>query len=253
MAIFEMEDAMDAQQLAETNLNTRLAGNPYPGRGVVLGLDQSGRRLVQVYWIMGRSENSRNRVFETDGKGVWTEAADPAKCADPSLIIYNAMRELSGVFVVTNGDQTDTICQMLLSGGTLEQALATRAYEPDAPNYTPRISGMFDLRLGHPVAKLCVLRRSAFGGATDRLLWRYEAFGRGIGHCITTYMGDGKPLPPFEGEPFALPLAGDLGTIASTLWHALDEANRVSLAAKAIDPTTLDSELVLLNKYDKKA
>ena len=244
---------MDVLKLAETNLTTRLAGNPYPGRGLVLGLDESGARLIQAYWIMGRSPNSRNRVFETDGKRVWTEAADPAQCADPSLIIYNAMRELTGLFVVTNGDQTDTICQTLLAGGTFEQALATRAYEPDAPNYTPRISGIFDLRLGRPVARLCVLRRSAFGDATDRLLWHYEAFGRGVGHCITTYMGDGKPLPPFEGEPFALPLAGDLATLAETLWASLDEANRIALAVKAIDPATLASELVVRNKYEKMA
>lgn len=243
---------MDIRQFANANLMTRLGENPYPGRGLVLGLDESGARLIQAYWIMGRSPNSRNRVFETDGKRVWTEAADPAQCADPSLIIYNAMRELTGLFVVTNGDQTDTICQTLLAGGSFEQALATRAYEPDAPNYTPRISGLFDLRLGKPLAKLCVLRRSAFGDATDRLHWQYEAFGQGLGHCITTYMGDGAPLPPFEGEPFALPLAGDLGCMANTLWGALDEDNRVALAVKAIDPATWESELVVLNKYEKR-
>ena len=244
---------MDIHQTAQANLQQRLADNPYPGRGLVLGCDEDGERLVQVYWIMGRSPNSRNRVFETDGTSVWTEAADPAACADPSLIIYNALRELRRVFVVTNGNQTDTICQTLLAGGTFAQALATRAYEPDAPNYTPRISGLFDLRLGEPVACLCVLRRSAFGDATDRLHWHYEAFGPGVGHCITTYMGDGKPLPPFQGEPFPLPLVGDLGCIANTLWAALDDDNRIALAAKAIDPATCASELVVINKYDKKA
>ena len=243
---------MGIRELANKNLAERIGGNPYPGRGVALGLDEGGERLVQVYWIMGRSENSRNRVFETDGTTVWTEAADPARCADPSLIIYNALRELRGVFVVTNGDQTDTICRTLLHGGTFAQALATRAYEPDAPNYTPRISGLLDLRLGHPVASLCVLRRSAFSDATDVLSWHYEAFGKGIGHCITTYMGDGKPLPPFEGEPFAVPLVGGLGCIANTLWAALDDDNKISLCAKAIDPQTLESELVVLNKYEKK-
>jgi len=244
---------MDVRQIAEANLKKRLAENPYPGRGLVLGRDESGERLVQVYWIMGRSENSRNRVFQTDGKAVWTEPADPAKVKDPSLIIYNALRELHGVFVVTNGDQTDTICQMILCGGTFERALATRAHEPDAPNYTPRISGLFDLRLGKSVAKLAVLRRSAFGDATDRFFWHYEQHAPAVGYCITTYTGDGDPLPPFEGEPYLVPLVGGLGCIANTLWASLNEDNRVSLCAKWIDPKTRQSELVLLNKYEKKS
>ena len=232
-----------------------------PGQGLVTsdeypslllrGIAEEGDKLVQVYWIMGRSPNSRNRVFETDGTSVWTEPADPEQCEDPSLIIYNAMRELQGVFVVTNGDQTDTICQTLLHGGTFEQALATRAYEPDAPNYTPRISGIFDLRLGPPVAKLCVLRRSAFSGATDRLVWHYEAFEPGLGHCITTYMGDGRPLPPFEGEPCLLPVRGGTQTIADTIWASLNEDNRVSLCTRTIDPKTLETQVVIINKREK--
>ena len=243
---------MDVQELARANLETRIAANPYPGRGLVLGLGETGERLIQAYWIMGRSPNSRNRVFATDGNSVWTEAADAEQCADPSLIIYNAMLELKGVFVVTNGDQTDTIVRALVHGGNFEQALATRAYEPDAPNFTPRISGMFDLRLGRHVAKLCVLRKSRFGDETDRLLWHFEHFGPGIGHCITTYMGDGKPLPAFEGEPYLLPLTGDVKGIAQGLWAALNEDNRISLAVKAIDPSTLDSELFVINKYQRK-
>ena len=243
---------MDIHQTAQANLQQRLADNPYPGRGLILGCDEDGERLVQVYWIMGRSPNSRNRVFETDGSRLWTEAADPALLTDPRLIIYNAMRELRGVFVVTNGDQTDTICQTLLHGGTFEQALATRAHEPDAPNYTPRISGLFDLRLGHPVARLCVLRRSPFADAADRLLWHYEAFGPGLGLCITTYMGDGSPLPPFRGEPFLLPLPGDAQAIAQAIWSNLNEDNRVALCAKTIDPATLHSTLHVINQYEKK-
>ena len=243
---------MQPADIARQNLKERLADNPYPGRGVVLGLDDTGQKLVQVYWIMGRSPNSRNRIFATDGSAVRTEAADPAKVEDPSLIIYNALRELRGVFVVTNGDQTDTICQTVLHGGTFEQALATRAYEPDAPNYTPRISGIFDLRLGSQVAKLCVLRRSLFGNSTDRLVWTYENLGAGFGHCITTYMGDGKPLPAFEGEPYLLPLQGDVQTIADTMWENLDADNRVSLCAKTIDPDSLASEVVVVNKYEKQ-
>jgi IMP cyclohydrolase len=242
---------MNFRQLAEANLKSRLAENPYPGRGLVLGMDERGGHLVQVYWIMGRSENSRNRVFATDGKKVWTEPADPSKCKDPSLIIYNALHELPGVFVVTNGDQTDTLCQTLLGGGTFEQALATRAYEPDAPNFTPRISGIFDLRLGRPAATLSVLRRSVFGDGTDRFFWRYEQFAPGVGHCVTTYRGDGSPLPAFEGEPYLLPLTGGPGCIANTLWAALNDDNRVSLCAKLIDPHTLESEVVVINKHEK--
>jgi len=243
---------MDIRKLAEENLNVRLGGNPYPGRGLALGLSELGARLVQVYWIMGRSENSRNRVFETNGKRVWTEPADPARCKDPRLIIYNALRELAGVYVATNGDQTDTICQALLHGGTFEQALSTRDYEPDAPNYTPRIAGLFDLRLALPIATIALLRRSACGSATDRFFWNYEAFAPGTGYCVTTYSGDGAPLPPFQGEPYLLPLVGALGCIANTLWAKLDEANKVSLCAKWIDPNTQESEVVVLNKYQKK-
>ncbi|HUT36642.1 MAG TPA: IMP cyclohydrolase [Planctomycetota bacterium] len=244
---------MGTLEHARANLRTRLAENPYPGRGLVLGLSERGERLIQVYWIMGRSGNSRNRVFETDGKRVWTEAADPAKCKDPSLIIYNALRELpSGVFVVTNGDQTDTICGAIAAGGTFEQGLATRDYEPDAPNFTPRISGVFDLRQKPLVAALSVLRRSVFGEATDRFFWRLGQLGPGLGHCITTYIGDGDPLPPFEGEPYLVPLVGGPGCIANAFWTALNDDNKVSLCVKTIDPDTLDSEVVVLNKNEKR-
>lgn len=241
----------DVKQLARQNLKQRLADNPYPGRGVVLGLDETGERLVQVYWIMGRSENSRNRIFAHDDTRVWTEAADPAKCKDPSLIIYNALDELNGVYVVTNGNQTDTICQSIVHGGTFEGALATRDYEPDAPNFTPRISGMFDLRSGLAVGKMSVLRHSAVGDATDRACWTFESWGEGLGFCITTYMGDGKPLPPFVGDPYLLPLAGDTAAIAQSVWDNLDADNRVSLCAKTIDPKSLTSEVAVINKYEK--
>ncbi|HPD16722.1 MAG TPA: IMP cyclohydrolase [Planctomycetota bacterium] len=244
---------MDPRQIAARNLRERLAANPYPGRGLVLGMDEAARQLIQVYWIMGRSANSRNRVFETDGRRVWTEAADPAQCKDPSLIIYNALREGDGVYVVTNGDQTDTICDRLAAGGTFEEALATRDYEPDPPNFTPRISGLFDLRRKPPAATLSVLRRSPFGDATDRFFWRLGQLGAGLGHCITTYVGDGNPLPPFEGEPYLVPLAGDLGCIAHRFWDALNDENKVALCVKGIDPESLASDVVVINKNHKKA
>jgi len=242
---------MDLQQIAQANLETRLQQSTYPGRGVVLGLDETGSRLIQAYWIMGRSPNSRNRVFETDGTSVWTEAADPSQVKDPSLIIYNALREAPGVFIVTNGDQTDTIYQAVLHGGTFEQALCVRAYEPDAPNFTPRISGIFELGIGQPVGRLSVLKKSPFDATTLRMHWTYEGFGKGLGHCITTYMGDGSPLPAFEGEPYLVPLVGDPASIAETLWNALDADNRVSLCVKAIDPDDLVSEVVVVNQYEK--
>lgn len=244
---------MDIKSMAERNLAERLCANPYPGRGLVLGMDDQRHHLIQVYWIMGRSENSRNRIFATDGKRVWTEPADPAKVKDPSLIIYNAMRELpGGVFIVTNGDQTDTICEAITTGGTFESALATRDYEPDKPNFTPRISGIFDLRRKPLAATLSLLRRSPFGEATDRFFWRLGQLGPGFGHCITTYRGDGDPLPAFEGEPYLVPLVGDAAAIASTFWNALNPDNKVSLCVKAIDPDTLLSKVVIHNKYPKK-
>ena len=243
----------EPMKIARQNLKKRLGDNPYPGRGLILGLDESGDRLVQAYWIMGRSENSRNRVFAYDDVRVWTEAADPSKVKDPSLIIYTALDELTDVFVVTNGNQTDTICSLLANGGTFEQALGTREHEPDAPNYTPRISGMFDVRVGKVIGKIGVLRRSTFSGATDRCYWHYEGFAPGLGFCVTTYMGDGDPLPAFVGDPYLLPLKGDTDDIASSIWDNLNEDNRVSLCVKTIDPAACETDLKVINKYTSAA
>lgn len=237
-------------QEATQNLET-LRANPYPGRGIVIGMDETGGYLVQVYWIMGRSENSRNRVFGAEAGHVWTEAADPSKVGDPSLIIYNAMRDLAGRYIVSNGDQTDTICEGFMTGMSIEQSLNVRAYEPDAPNYTPRISGVCTLRQGPPVAKLSVLKRSAFGDGCDRHFFRIETFGPGFGHCVTTYEGDGSPLPAFRGEPRVLPLPGDAESVATTIWDALNEDNRVSLAVKFIDIAGGLTQVHIVNKYGK--
>ena len=241
----------NGKEIAQKNLQERLKKNPYPGRGLVLGMDDTGRRLVQVYWIMGRSENSRNRIFAHDGRRVWTEAADPAKCKDPSLIIYNAADELAGVYVVTNGDQTDTIVRAMAHGGSFGHALATREHEPDAPNFTPRISGLFDLRSGRPIGRISVLRRSAVGAGTDRAVWSYETWAPGLGFCVTTYRGDGNPLPSFEGDPYLLPLAGDAAAIAKNLWDALNADNRVSLFVKTVDPAARASEVAVVNRYTR--
>lgn len=228
-----------------------LQANPYPGRGIVVGLDASAAALVQVYWIMGRSANSRNRVFEAEAGLLRTAAADPAKVADPSLIIYNAMRELKGLYVVSNGDQTDTAIQGLLAGATFSQALSTRQYEPDRPNYTPRISALCSLRDGLPIAEISLLKRSAFGMGCDRQLFRYESFAPGYGFCVTTYAGDGDPLPSFQGEPRLLPLEGNADRIADAYWAALNAENRVSLAVKMIDIASGASTIVIRNQYQK--
>ena len=233
---------------ARQNLEA-LRANAYPGRGIVVGLDEAGESLVQVYWIMGRSANSRNRVFVVEGGCLRTAPADPSKVADPTLIIYHAMAELPGRYIVTNGDQTDTVVQALRVGGDFRQALNTRQYEPDAPNFTPRISALCSLADGEPWAELAVLKRSAATNGCERHFFRYETFAPGLGHAVTTYQGDGNPLPPFEGEPFTLPLDGDIEGVAESLWGALNKDNRVALAVKFIDLSSGASELGVLNRY----
>lgn len=235
---------------AKQNLEA-LRSNPYPGRGIAVGLSDDGKALIQVYWIMGRSANSRNRVFESEGGRLWTAAADPAKVADPSLIIYNAMDEQPGVLIVSNGDQTDTIARALRAGGEARVALATREYEPDAPNYTPRISAVCDLRRGAPLATMSVLKRSAQGDGCDRLFFEYESFAPGLGRCVTTYRGDGSPLPPFDGEPWALPLEGTPEDVLETVWDALNADNRVSLAVKRSPLDGGPSSILIRNQYSK--
>ena len=239
----------DAMQLADKNLEDRLRNATYPGRGLVLGTHESGRTLVQVYWIMGRSENSRNRVFVADGVELRTEPADAHKCKDPSLIIYNAMRELDGVCIVTNGDQTDTICEALRSGGTFESALDTRRFEPDAPNFTPRVSGLVDLADERDAYKLGILK--TIGNDADRPVrqyFNYETAVPGIGHTIATYSGDGSPLPAFDGEPQPMPIPDDLDATLDLYWSALNADNKVSLLVKHINRATNESEVRIANK-----
>lgn len=236
------------EDIARENLQA-LAANPYPGRGLIVGMEESGNRLIQVYWIMGRSPNSRNRVFESEGSLVRTAPADPAKVSDPSLIIYNAMMELDGVFVATNGDQTDTIIQAIVAGGNFRTALMTRRYEPDGPNWTPRISAICSLRYGVPRAALAILKKAPTSMGCERQFFHYDTLEPGYGRCLTTYRGDGDPLPPFEGEPRVMPLAGGIEAIADSVWDALNADNRVSLAVKAIDLASRTSTIALRNKY----
>ena len=240
---------MNVSETAQANLGA-LRANAYPGRGIVIGMTPDGSRLVQVYWIMGRSENSRNRIFVRDGDVVRTAPYDESEVKDPSLIIYNAARPLGRKHIVTNGDQTDTIFDTLRGGGTFEEALFTRTFEPDSPNFTARIAGLVDLDDSLHAYRLAILK--ALGNSPDhcaRQVFSYAAGIPGCGHCVTTYAGDGSPLPPFEGEPYLLPTSDDLDELADLYWQALDEDNKVSLLAKSIDPATGRCELRIVNKH----
>lgn len=221
---------------AAANFERHLVKNAYPGRGLVLGRSSDDSAFVQVYWIMGRSDGSRNRVFVADGATLRTAPwNDGAGIGDPSLTLYEAMLELPGVHLVTNGDQTRTIADAIPGGGDFESALATREREHDAPNFTPRISGMHDLRGPAPAFALSILRANpADPERTDRVTWRPATLAPGTGLGLTTYQGDGSPLPPFLGDPLLLPMEGDADAVLDAYWAALDADNRVSLAVKWI-------------------
>ncbi len=226
-------------------LSELLAANTYPGRGIVIGKSEDGKQIVIAYFIMGRSVNSRNRVFVTEGEGIRTEAFDPSKLSDPSLIIYAPVRVVNGMTVVTNGDQTDTVRDFLLEGKTFEDALRTRQFEPDLPNCTPRISGM----VAGGDYKLSILK-SADGDpeSNHRYFYEYENPKAGVGHFIHTYMTDGDPLPSFEGEPEKVTIEGDIDTFTKTVWNALNEDNKVSLFTRFIDIETGAYETRIVNK-----
>ena len=236
--------------VAESGMRS-LRENPYPGRGIVMGVDDAGENVVQVYWIMGRSENSRNRVFNFEGGRLFTEAADPSKVKDPSLIIYNAMQESREFFVVSNGSQTDVVLGHP-GAESLQYTLRPYQYEPDSPNFTPRITGScYFLHDETPFFQLAVLRKSLWSGSCDRSIYNYEKIGDGFGFCITTYSGDGDPLPSFVGDPILMPLLGGIGDIATTYWDALNEQNRVSLAVKFIRISSMVSTIRVINKFPK--
>nr|WP_326184928.1 IMP cyclohydrolase [uncultured Oscillibacter sp.] len=214
--------------MKKLNLTQLLESNSYPGRGIVLGRSADGKHAVAAYFIMGRSENSRNRVFTVTDDGIRTEAHDPSKMTDPSLIIYHPVRQVGRGLVVTNGDQTDTVRDGLLAGKTFSYALHTREFEPDAPNYTPRISGLLS---PDGSFKLSILK-SADGDPSccQRYFYTYDHPLAGEGRFIHTYMGDGSPLPSFEGEPERVALdAPDAKALADQMWAALNPDNKVSL------------------------
>ena len=232
---------------ARRNFEAQLAANPYPGRGLVIGRLASGD-WVQLYWIMGRSANSRNRRFAADGPELRTEPLDASRVEDATNIIYEAMLEVPGLYIVSNGDHTRTIHDALIGGGRFEEALAGREREDDAPNYTPRIVGLLDLLEGAEAARvsLAILRANDADSAhTDRTIFQPAPPPRGFGYGLTTYAGDGDPLPPFRGDPLWLPLAGALDDALDAYWLALDADNRIALAAKLI-PTNGGASTIYL-------
>lgn len=230
------------------SLEETLGTNSYPGRGILLGRSADGRNAVIAYFIMGRSENSRNRIFLADGEGLRTQAFDSSKMRDPSLIIYSPVRVLKGAAVVTNGDQTETVCDFLLHGRTFEEALRTRTFEPDAPNFTPRISGLVttDAPFGF---RLSILKSGdAQGKSVQRFFYEYSAPAAGEGRLIHTYLGDGHPLPAFEGEPVRVAVDGTVEEFSSRLWRNLNPENKVSLFVRFTNLTSGLSDTRIFNK-----
>ncbi len=234
------------------SLEKDIASTTYPGRGIVIGKSADGTKAVIAYFIMGRSENSRNRVFVKTEDGIKTEAYDPSKLVDPSLIIYAPVRTLGNKTIVTNGDQTDTIYDLMNQQMTFEQALRTREFEPDDPNYTPRISGIVKCCDGKMNYAMSILK-SADGNpeCCERYTFTYENPLSGLGRFIHTYMGDGNPLPSFEGEPTLVEIGNDdINVFAEKVWNALDKDNKVSLFVRYIDIATNTAESVIINKHD---
>lgn len=231
------------------NLAQELAGNAYPGRGIVIGKSADGKYAVTAYFIMGRSSNSRNRVFVEDGEGIRTQAFDPSKLEDPSLIIYAPVRVLGNKTIVTNGDQTDTIYELMDKQQTFEQALRTREFEPDAPNYTPRISGIMHLEGGSYNYAMSILKSNhGDPSSCSRYTFAYENPKAGEGRFIHTYMGDGNPLSSFEGEPKLVGIEGSIDVFKNMIWENLNEENKVSLFVRYLEIATGKYETRIVNK-----
>lgn len=230
------------------SLEQELRGNAYPGRGIVLGRSEDGTKAVAAYFIMGRSQNSRNRVFVEDGEGIRTQAFDPSKLEDPSLIIYAPVRVLGNKTIVTNGDQTDTIYKGMDFQMTFEQSLRCREFEPDAPNYTPRISGIMHLEDGYNYAMSILKSNHGDPSSCNRFTFAYQNPKAGEGHFIHTYMHDGDPLPSFEGEPKLVKISGSIQEFGDMLWNSLNEENKVSLFVRYIDIETGEYESKIYNK-----
>ena len=232
-------------------IGTRIHGNSYVGRGIVIGKTADGTRALFAYFIMGRSANSRNRVFAVQGDTVITEPFDASKVEDPSLIIYSAVRSLGNRIIVTNGDQTDTVYDGIAAGKSFADALTVRCFEPDGPNWTPRISGMLTLGDGDFTYQMSILKSAdAAGSACARYTFDYPAL-PGVGHFIHTYIGDGAPLPTFCGEPERIEIPDSIDAFTANLWDNLDAQNRISLYVRTVDLATGKSEARLINQNQK--
>lgn len=234
------------------SLEQELKSNSYPGRGIVIGKSKDGKKAVTAYFIMGRSVNSRNRVFVTEGAGIRTEAFDPSKLEDPSLIIYAPVRVLGNKTIVTNGDQTDTIYEGMDKQLTFEQSLRSREFEPDGPNYTPRISGIMHIENGTYNYAMSILKsNNGDPSSCNRYTFAYENPKAGEGRFIHTYMHDGNPLPSFYGEPKEVEIWDDIDDFTDMLWNSLNEENKVSLFVRYIDIATGKYETRIVNKNVK--
>ena len=229
-------------------LAQRLEGNTYPGRGIVIGKTADGKKAATAYFIMGRSANSRNRVFTEKDGAIFTEPFDASNVEDPSLIIYAALRNYENKLIVTNGDQTDTIWEGLKAGKSFSQALTTREFEPDGPNFTPRISGMITFGEGDFTYEMSILKSAdAEGTACNRYTFTYPALS-GLGHFIHTYVCDGNPIPTFQGEPERVAIDNDIDAFTNDLWNALDDNNKISLYVRYTDLATGECDSRMINK-----
>ena len=234
-------------------LAKEISSTTYPGRGIVIGTTPDGKYTACAYFIMGRSENSRNRVFVEDGEGIRTQAFDPSKMEDPSLIIYAPVRVRGTSTIVTNGDQTDTVYELMQAGQSFEEALRTREFEPDAPNYTPRISGIMNVKNGKYDFALSILKSNhGDPSSCQRFTYTYENPKAGEGYFIHTYQGDGNPLPSFEGEHVLVNISGDINKFTDDVWSSLNADNKVSLFTRYIDIATGAKETRIYNKNFKK-
>ncbi len=233
-----------------TDLCKYLASNSYPGRGVAIGKSADGKNAVLVYFIMGRSDNSRNRIFVETEDGIKTKAYDESKVTDPSLIIYTPVRAYRNNIIVTNGDQTGTVFNALSSGKSFEDALRTRCYEPDQPNFTPRISGVATFSNGSLFYKLSILKKAEDSDGCERFFYEYENTAAGAGHIIHTYKSDGNPIPSFKGEPVTFGINKDFDDFADDIWNALNDSNKVSLYVRSISLENGRTKTKIYNKHE---
>ncbi|MFZ2538793.1 MAG: IMP cyclohydrolase [Oscillospiraceae bacterium] len=233
------------------DIKTELNQNNYPGRGIIIGKSADGKNAVIAYFIMGRSENSRNRIFEATNDGIRTKAYDESKLIDPSLIIYSPVRVLDNHTIVTNGDQTDTVFECMDEGLTFEQALRTRTFEPDPPNFTPRISGILEQVEGGFNYKLSILKSDCGNEASvQRFFYEYNSPVNGEAHFIHTYQCDGDPIPSFSGEPKAIAIGNCIDEFSDILWTSLNQDNKVSLFTRFINLETGEIRSKIINKYN---